>query len=169
MSQPVPILQPAATRLAPSQKVRSRGVSRSTLALLLTGLFFAGCKSAPTTGSSWMASVVIPETTNSQIRVTAVEVFQIHGYQVKTMTPGELVFEKPGSRMDNVLYGTLSSGVWTRVKLRVRDHGPDARLLECNAYRVENHDDRALETERQLLKSGPYQKLLEEVKGRLQR
>jgi hypothetical protein len=116
-----------------------------------------------------MASVVIPEMTSSQIRVTAVEVFQIHGYQVKSMTGGEVVFEKQGSRMENVLYGTLSSGVWTRVKVRVRDHGPDARLLEGNAYRVENHDDQALETERQLLKSGPYQKLLEEVKGRLQR
>ena len=167
MTRPVQIPETAVPRLAPTQKVRSRGVS--PLALLLSGLLFVGCKSAPSTGSSWMASVVIPETTSSQIRVTAVEVFQIHGYQVKSMTTSEVVFEKPGSSMENMLYGTLSSGVWTRVKVRVRDHGLDARLLECNAYRVENHDDRALETERKLYKSGPYQKLLEEVKSRLHR
>lgn len=167
MTRPLPIPETVPPNRASMPERRARAVGLSILALLLAGLFVAGCKSAPTTGSSWMASVVIPETTSSQIRVTAVEVFQIHGYLVKSMTGSEVVFDKQGSRMDNVLYGTLSSGVWTRVKLRVRDHGLNARLLECNAYRVENHDDRALETERQLLKSGPYQKLLEEVKARL--
>ncbi len=169
MSPCVPIQQPTAPRPAPPQRVWSRRQSRSPLVLLLSGLILAGCKSAPPTGSTRMASVVIPEVTSSQIRVTAVEVFQLHGYRVKTMTPAEIVVEKPGTKMENVLYGGLTTGVWTRVKLRVRDHGPDARLLEGNAYRVDNHDDPALETERQLLKSGPYQKLLEEVKSRLRR
>jgi hypothetical protein len=163
------MLDTVAPRHAAAPETHASRVGRLMLALLLSGLLLAGCKSAPATGSTWMASVVIPEVTSSQIRVTAVDVFQIHGYQVKSMTGGEVVFDRPGTRTENVLYGTLSSGVWTRVKVRVRDHGPDARLLECNAYRVENHDDRALETERQLLKSGPYQKLLDEVKARLKR
>lgn len=169
MIRPLPIPETVIPRSAPAPGSRARGVGCSTRALLLGALLCAGCKSTPPTGSSWMASVIIPNVTSSQIRVTAIEVFQVHGYQVKTMTDSDLVFDRPGSKTENVLYGTLSSGVWTRVKVRVRDRGPDARLLEGNAYRVEHHDDRALESERQLLKSGPYQKLLEEVKGRLGR
>jgi hypothetical protein len=142
---------------------------RLNLLLLASCLLIVlGCKSAPQTGSAWLASVVISNKTPSQIRVTAIDVFETNGFRIKTMKTSEIVLDRPGTKMENVLYGGLSTGIWTRAKLRSRNHGPDAFLLECNAYFVENHDDTALETERKLHRSGPFQKLLDEVQKRLQ-
>lgn len=114
-----------------------------------------------------MASVLFTNKTVAQIRVTSLEVFQADGYRLKSRQTNELVLDKPGSTMQNILYGGLSSGTWTRVKMRVRDAGPKGYCLEADAYRVDNYDDRALESERKMLKSGFLQKLLEAVKARL--
>jgi hypothetical protein len=145
-------------------------ITRVRLALVSLVVCFVvglGCKSVPTTGSSYMASVLFTNKTIAQIRVTTIEVFQTGGYRLKTMQTNELVLDKPGSTMENVLYGGLSSGTWTRVKVRVRDAGPKGYCLEANAFRVDNYDDRALESERKMLKSGFLQKLLDAVKARL--
>jgi hypothetical protein len=142
-------------------------VRPTLLALAVCLVVGFGCSSAPKTGSSYMASVLFTNKTVAQIRVTTIEVFQADGYRLKTRQTNELVLDKPGSTMENVLYGGLSTGTWTRAKVRVREVGPQVLCLEANAYRVDNYDDRALESERQMLKSGFLQKLLEAVKVRL--
>jgi hypothetical protein len=137
------------------------------VSLLVCFALSLGCKSAPKTGSSWMASVLLTNKTPAQIRVTAIEVFQADGFRLKSRQTNELVLDKPGNALQDVLYGGLSSGTWARAKLRVREAGPDVHCLEANAFRVEDHDDRALETERKMLKSAFLQKLLDAVKARL--
>jgi hypothetical protein len=131
-------------------------------------LALAGCKTPSPTGSSWLASVLIPDKTTSQIRVVATTIFEREGFRIQSLAGEEIVLEKPGSTMNNVMYGDLSSGVWIRVKLRIRTYGPDARLLECNAYRVSDRGDRAFERETSYKRSGSFQKLLDEIKAQLQ-
>jgi hypothetical protein len=134
----------------------------------LCGLVLAGCKTPETGPSSWLASVQIAEKTSAQIRVVATSIFQREGFTIASARGNEVVLEKPGGTMQNALYGGLTSGVWIRVKLRVRPYGPDAHLLECNAYRVSDKGDRAFEQEKIYRRSGSWQKLLDEVKAQLQ-
>jgi hypothetical protein len=152
------------------QRLNGRPFSIRVVPLLIVcALVTWGCQSAPKTGSSWLASVILHGKTVSQIRITTIDVFQKEAYELRSAEGNELVLEKRGSTMSSVLYGDWSGGVWTRVKLRIRDYGPDARLLECNAYRVRGRGDAVFEEEQKLssMKSGPYQKLLDEVKQRL--
>jgi|WetSurMetagenome_2_1015567.scaffolds.fasta_scaffold248168_2 hypothetical protein len=144
-------------------------MNRFSLPLVFCCLILVGCKSPPPTESSWLASVIIPEKTDPQIRMVALSIFEKEGYKAQIVTAKEIVLEKPGGTMNNLLYGDLTSGVWIRVKLRVRQHGPDGQILECNAYRVSNKGDRVFEEERLYRRSGSFQKLLDKVKAELQR
>ena len=133
-----------------------------TLALAGT----VGCRSTQPTDSGGFASVVIPGNTPGQIRDVAVEVFRNHGYSAEKKDPGNLIFEKEGSGMNNFAYGNwlTDSKVWIRVKAAIVPVGEMTARLECRAYIVR---DRAGSTEEELpvsrLHSGQYQKLLNEV------
>lgn len=124
-----------------------------------------GCHSSQPTDSGGFAFVVIQGNTPGQIRDVAVEVFGNNGYSAANKDPGNLVFEKEGSGMNNFAYGNWlgDSRVWIRVKAAIVPVGEMKARLECRAYFVR---DRASATEEELpsyLHRGQYQKLLEEV------
>ena len=91
--------------------------------LLVAGCLVSasGCRSTGATPSASFASVVISGNTPGQIRNEAVEVFTHDGYTVTRADPGNLVFEKEGSRMNNFAYGSWigDTPVWMRVKAAI--------------------------------------------------
>lgn len=125
-----------------------------------------GCQSADKMVSASFASVVISGNTPGQIRDAVVEIFRENGYKAAQTDPAGLIFEKEGSRMNNFAYGSWLGGtpVWFRVKAAIVPVGEMTFRLHCKAYMVQDKGG-ATEEEVELsrYRSGPYQKLLNEV------
>ena len=130
----------------------------------------SGCRSAGAHSAGGFASVVISGNTPGQIRDAAVEVFARDGYiATQKDDPGNLVFEKEGSKMSNFAYGNWmgDTPIWMRVKAAIVPAGEMRSRLQCHAFLVR---DRGSAAEEELpvsrLHRGQYQKLLEEVAQR---
>lgn len=98
----------------------------------------AGCASANKLGGSGMAAVLLQYSTPGQISEAVQEVFRENGYQVARAGLSQLVLEKEGSSINNLVYGnwTPGGGVWTRVKVRIIAAGEATWRVECDVFRV---------------------------------
>jgi hypothetical protein len=138
---------------------------------LAAGLIFAGsgCHTTNSAGTSAQSAVVITNQPETLIRVAVMEVFAAEHYQLKSAKGNTLVFEKPGSSMDTVVWGGWQeSGVWTRAKVQIKPFGRTEYVLECEGFRVRGRGDSVFEEEQRMLKAGPYRKLLDQVVAKLQ-
>lgn len=138
------------------------------LAPLLLGS--AGCRTAAHGEPGTFASVVIDGSSMEEIRRATIDVFTSHDYATVLGGPDILVFEMSGSSMDNILYGGWSSGkISIRAKVYISPAGVTSHVLSCQAFRVHDANDPALEEERKLskLRGGSYKKLLEEVQEKV--
>ncbi len=154
------------------------GISISTLNRRLVGpLLLAlcvaagpGCKSSDKSATASFASVIITGSTPGQIRNVAVQVFDDHGYKTAQRDPAHLVFEKEGTRMDNLAYGTWLNDkpVYIRFKASVVPAGEKTFCLQGMAYLVQ---DIGTGTEEEIAvkhyNRKPYQKILDEVAKRM--
>jgi hypothetical protein len=144
------------------------------LAILLLGLLLmVGCQSGKPASASF-ASVTIPGKTPQEICNAAATVFQENGYQVASLNPSAMVFQKEASRMKSMAYnGVVNThyGAVTleRVKAELVDLGAGSFRLQCQASIVRGAGDSFFEDESRLsnLRSGPYQSLLNKVAKRL--
>jgi len=141
------------------------------LALLTLGLSgLLGCQSAKQPGSTSHASAVIVGRSLANISQTTTTVFGEEGYTLVDTLPGQMVFDRPGSRRDARKWGGWSGeGVTMRVRVKVSEMAGDSHLLQADAYAVQNSTDPFFQTESRniLLNRRPYQKLLDEVARRL--
>lgn len=131
-------------------------------ALVLAG----GCQS---THPDAFAAVLIQGNTPGQISAVAAGVFREGGYVVKRAGMNSLVCEKKGSTMNDISYGNWTGNpVWVRVRTSISPVSEGVFQLECKAWLLR---DRGETTEEEIkissYRSGPYQKLLEEVARRL--
>lgn len=145
------------------------------LCLILTGLFIActaisGCAGREIVPgkAKGMAWVEISGKTPEQVAEAAKKVFTGDGYELIEHNSSELVFEKPGSRMQDFSYGGLLSqdGVWVKAVLKITPKGTDTCWVSCDAYMVKNRDDDFFRDETKVLKlfGREYQRLLNRVK-----
>jgi hypothetical protein len=129
----------------------------------------AGCHSTGQPASSF-ASTTISGNTPGQIRNAAMAVFREDGYRASQLDPGAMIFEKEGTKMNEIAYGNWLGDipVWVRVKASVVSYGEMTYRLQCQAFMVR---DRGTGAEEELalsgLHRGPYQKLLDKVAQRL--
>ncbi len=151
---------------------RPAGRAWKLLALLALGLgafVGGGCRSTPEPEAGGFASVLIGGNTPGQIGAMAIDMFNAHGYLAVESGQTHLVFEKKGSSLSNLAYGSWlgDTPVWMRVKVAIVPVAEATFRLQCQAYRVQDRGG-ALEEEVKIgrLHSHPYQKLLEEVAGR---
>jgi hypothetical protein len=150
-----------------------RNVTLFALANLLLGVILvAGCQSGPASAS--FASVTIPGKTPEEICNAAAAVFQEGGYQVMSLNPSGMVFQKEASRRKSMAYNGIVNtqyGAVTleRVKAELVDIGAGSHRLQCQASIVRGAGDAFFEDESRLsnLRSGPYQSLLNKVAKRL--
>jgi hypothetical protein len=141
--------------------------------LLLAGLaafVLCGCSSAHKPASASFASVVIPNRSPEQVRTAATAVFSEAEYHLAITDGANLVFEREGSRKQQLSYGGLvgDAPVVERVRAQIVPLAGGSQRLQCKAYIVRNPHD-LIEDEVRLAdwRSGPYQKLLDEVAKRL--
>ena len=110
----------------------------------------------------------------AQIRDATVQVFREGGYAAFDAGPGQMVFQKEGTKMNNIgQNGVVGSyyGAQTiiRVRAQIVDLGTGTFRLQCQAYMVRNAGDSFFEDEHPLVNArrGPYQRLLNKVAKRL--
>ena len=150
-------------------RVSILAINPCLIACLLLYAGAAGCRSTEKSAAERFASVVISGNTPGQIRDATMEVFGRNGYKTVDSSPGNLVFEKQGSHMNNFVYGSWLSDdpVWIRVKAAIVPAGEMRYRLQCAAYMVRDKDG---STEEQLalthVHHGAYQKMLDEVAER---
>ena len=102
-------------------------------------------------------------------------VFGEAGYKANRVPDGAMVFEKEGSRGDQIVYGGLGGAAYggavtVRVKAEIVElAGQDAHRLQCTAYMVNDAGGGVFEDQQRLanFRRGPYQKLLDEVAAKL--
>jgi hypothetical protein len=155
------------------QRALAPGVGRL---LLLAAIFAAGCSSLNKPASVSFASVILRRTYSvAQIQQSTLTVFQQNGYQGASRPDGSLVFEREATRGEQISYAGIvgaQNGEKVVIQVRVKIEARDANTcwLGCRAYAVCNPDQPVFSTTTAMFnfQSGPYQKLLDKVKGTLQ-
>ena len=138
---------------------------------ILSLLLATGCQSAKQPGNQSHAAVQIQGCSLAEIQQTTTAVFREEGYSLVLTTTQEMVFSRPGSRRDAAKWGGWSGeGITMRVKVRLVEMLNGDYLLQADAFAVQNSDDPFFQTESRniLLNRRPYQKLLDEVRRRIE-
>jgi len=130
-------------------------------------LIFTGCKTTSSSGSKVTATVIVEGNTPARVLYVTREVFIEHGYKDMPAVGVALTFEKKGNTMDGLLYGNWTEGVWLRARVTVVELSGGKCAIDCNASYVRDKDAGFMEDEQTRPGSGPYRKILEEVKQRL--
>lgn len=138
--------------------------------LMVMAGMLTGCHLSQPASTSF-ASVVIQNRTSTDIQATMVSVFTANGYQTMANAADELVFEKEGTRANEIAHGGWidDTGVRERVRARIFRQAPGQYRLQCQAFMVRHASDPVLQDEVRLknFRARPYQRLLDEVAGRL--
>ena len=140
------------------------------LALISLVLAVCGCHTTRETAPGTIASVVLHGNTPGQIGDAVIAVFNQNGYITMQAGLNDLVFEKKGSKMNNLAYGSWmgEEPVWVRVRLTIIPVGEAVCRLECRAFLVKDRGTAAEETFKvNRLHSSRYEQLLDEVASRL--
>lgn len=139
------------------------------LPALLTLGALVGCQLDKPASASF-ASVIIEGKTPDQMEQAATAVFGGAGYEL-IHGKDDLMFEKEGTRKNQLAYGSLLSDepVRERVRAQIVPLAGNQFRLQCRAYVVRHPGDPFFEEEVRLpnYKGGSYQKLLDEVALRL--
>ena len=136
--------------------------------LLLAAFTLAGCQSSG--GSGGHASLRITGHEVEEIRLATKDVFNQAGYGLTVSQPESMTFQRLGTLGDAVLYGGWGDDhVTTRVRVRFESTSSRDWTLVATVYTVRDPGDRVLEEENRkwVVNRGPYQRLLEDVKARL--
>lgn len=137
------------------------------LALLLL-LATPGCQSTGTGPSGSLAAVVIDCPDEVRVRVAVIKAFEEEKFQSRKVFGPEMVFERRGSLTDDFMHGGwLSSKTVERIRVRITAASPMAFRVECNAFTVQYPDDRVMEEEFRIRRSGPYRQMLEDARQRV--
>jgi len=145
----------------------NRLISFALLTLGLAGLL--GCQSSKP-GDISHAAIQVRGHSLEDIQQTTTAVFRDEGYALTAATSELMVFDRPGSRRDAIKWGgILGAGVTMRVKVRLSVMLDGDRLLQADAYAVQNSEDPFFQTESRNIRLNrrPYQKLLDKVAKRL--
>ncbi len=157
--------EPKTRKLGP-RLIRGCGTA---LAMLLCWAS-VGCHTTKEEEAGTLASVVLHGNTPGQISQATCAVFQAHGYRVAEAGPTKLTFEKKGSGMNNLAYGSWMKDdpVWVRVRAFIEPAGEMTFRLFCRAWVVTDKGS-AMEEEIKVRHSHhrPYDALLNEVAERL--
>ena len=154
-----------------SAKIFTRFAGGTGLLLAAT-LFIGGCVSSDKPASASFAAVVISNHTPQEIRTATDTVFQQNGYRASGEQDGVLVYEREATEREQRQYAGFVGAhegekVDIRVRVRIEVRNSTSYWLTCKAYAVCNPGQPVFETVTALFgfQSGPYQKLLDKVKG----
>lgn len=137
-------------------------------------LCLSACQSLREPGSSSLAHVRITGADSERVLDKAAQVFTEAGFVQTRRYPGERTFERPGSRMDNIKYGTWESrSVIMRARVKTRQMGDGLLLVQCDVdvVAIPDNGNPHRQDENPVLGGyrSEYQKLLDSVQSDLQK
>jgi hypothetical protein len=143
------------------------------LCAALLVLFVSGCGSMKEGLGS--TSVTVTASTGDDVETTVGAVFEGHGYSQTSSEKGTLIFDRPGSKTDEMLYGDFSDSKLTdRVRVVIDPIDGSHFRITCVGYAVKQptghfEGDTSLEdpVRRFQLFSTQTMQMLREVKSRL--
>lgn len=141
--------------------------------MVVLGLVVTGCQSphGQNAGSSSLASVMITGKSADEIQKATIAVFTADYYRLAGVNGNMMVFEKAGSRANDLAYGGLlgQQPVTVRVKVILEVLSPTTDLLKLDAFMVTNAADSFYAEEIPVHKPHrrPYQDYLDKIKKRL--
>ena len=154
----------------------TRFASWTGMFLIIATIFAAGCSSMDKPASASFASVIISNQSLEKIHYAADTVFANNGYQSIRLPGGGQVFEKEATKGEQIAYAGFVGAhegerTIVRVRMGIQPQGAHAYLLDCKASVVTSPGDFVNEQTFPLFgfQSKPYQQLLDEIKGTLQR
>ena len=105
--------------------------------LVLAGVL-AGCSSSPKgAGSGKYAAVELKGFSRMAIEMATEQVFVKDGFKLERRANETMIFEKPASTGQNIVWGGWQTGLWDRVVAKVtRLSEDDHFLLSADAFRV---------------------------------
>ena len=145
-------------------------VAAVPMLLALCAAALIGCQSAKQPGSSSHGSVIVKGRSDAEIRQVTKTVFAEDGYMFVAEEAEFMEFQRPGSRRDELKWGSwYSQGVVIRAKVKLTKLGDEGRLLQLDMFAVRDAGDGLFESESRMimLNRKPYQHLLAEVGKRL--
>lgn len=128
-----------------------------------------GCQSGG--GSGGHASLRITGHPLEHIRLVTKDVFNEAGYGLALSQVESMTFQRLGTAGDALLYGGWGGDrVATRVRVRFESVNAKDCTLVATVYLVRDAGDRVMEEESRkwVVNRGPYQKLLKDIKQRLE-
>jgi hypothetical protein len=140
------------------------------LGLLSLLVWLVGCESTGSSTNNSHAALTIEGHSLTDVVVTTREVFQDRDYRLVGAETDRMIFERQGTRGEQVKYGSFgSSAVVMRVKVDLQEMGPESIFLRCNVYSVRDAGESVLEDETRILlaRGKTFQDILEEIQTRL--
>ena len=137
----------------------------------LLALGVAGCQSFNSPPENNLASVTIINHTLPQIAGAIQTVFDTHYFQGGQTGPNTFTYQRPGSRMNNLAYGSyfFDEKVTVRVVVNVQPVDGGRFLLTCNASLIEDEGDPVFQDTHHVrtLRKWPYEQLLNDIKAQV--
>ena len=138
---------------------------------LLMAAIGCGCQSFNSPPDNNLASVTITNRSMSEISGAIQKVFESHYFQGGPIGPDRFIYERPGSRMNDLAYGSymFKENVTVRVTLNLQPVYGNQILLSCNAALIEDAADPVFKDTHHVrsLQKWPYQDLLKDIKQQL--
>ena len=149
----------------------ARSTLRRVFLALGLCLLAVGCQSFNSSPGGSLSSVTITDRTMPQIASAIQEVFVSHYFQGGQTGPYEFTYERPGSRMNNMAYGSyfFDEKVTVRVVVKVQSLSGTQYLLTCKAALVEDAGDPVFQDTHKVryLRKWPYDQLIQDIKKQL--
>lgn len=131
------------------------------------GLCVTGCQTFNATPSGNLASVTITNQSMSAVANAVAAVFATHGFEGGQTGANQFTFTCPGSRTDNLAYGSymFDEVVTVKVVVTTKQLNPNSIYLGCNAWLIEAANDPVFQDEHKvrLLRKWAYAQLLKDI------
>jgi hypothetical protein len=134
-------------------------------------LLVTGCQSFNRPPQNSLSSMTITDRTLPQIAGAVQEVFATHYFTGGPTDPYHYVFQRPGTRANDIAYGSLmfDEKVTVRVEVAIQPVEGQGTLVSCNAWLVEDAGDPVFQDPHQvrLLRKWPYEELMRDIRKQL--
>ncbi len=152
-----------------STTIRWRWLPLLLLPVLLVML--AGCQNFNKPPDNNLASITVTNRTLAQVSTAVRTVFESHYFKGGPAGTGLFIYERPGSRMNNLAYGSyfFEEKVTVKVTVNVEPIYGGQFLVSCDAKLIEDAGDPVFKDSHHVreLQKWPYQQLLNDIKTQL--
>jgi hypothetical protein len=127
-----------------------------------------GCQSFDEPATSNLASVTITNRPMADVQAAVTNVFVARQFTGGQSGTNQFTYRRPGSRADNIAYGSymFDRSVTVKVVVTTQQQAAGEIVVGCNAWLVESENDPVFQENHPVRRfgRGPYEQLLKDIK-----